>query len=49
LLGERPNAGQAIGFVFTLGGGIAISVLKDNGSSTASKAMESQPNVPDDT
>ena len=26
--GERPNAGQAIGFVLTLGGGIAIGVSK---------------------
>ena len=43
------NAGQAIGFVLTLGGGIAISLLKDNGSSTASAATESERNLPDDT
>ena len=49
ILGERPNAGQAIGFVFTLGGGIATSLLKDNGSSTASAATESERNLPDDT
>ena len=47
--GEGPNAGQAIGFVLTLGSGMAISLLKDNGSSTASRAMESQRNVPNDT
>ena len=46
---ERPNAGQAIGFVLTLGGGIATSLLKDNGSSTASAATESERNLPDDT
>ena len=49
ILGERPNAGQAIGFVLTLGGGIATSLLKDNGSSTASAATESERNLPDDT
>jgi drug/metabolite transporter (DMT)-like permease len=47
ILGERHNARQAIGFVVTLAGGIAISLLK--GSSTASRATESQRNVPDDT
>ena len=46
--GERPNAGQAIGFVLTLGAGMATSLLKDNGSSTASAATESQRNLPDD-
>ena len=44
--GERPNAGQAIGFVFTLAGDIATSLLKDNSSSTASAAMESESNRP---
>ena len=29
ILGERCDAGQAIGFVFTLGGGMATSLLKD--------------------
>ena len=47
--GERPIAGQAIGFVLTLGGGIATSLLKDNGSSTASAATESERNLPDNT
>jgi len=29
ILGERPNAAQVLGFLLTLGGGIAISLLKD--------------------
>jgi EamA-like transporter family protein len=48
ILGERLNAGQAIGFVFTLGGGIATSLLKESGSSTASAATESQRNLTGD-
>ena len=47
--GERPNAGQAIGFVVTLAGGMATSLLKDNGSSTAPAATESERNLSDYT
>ena len=47
--GERPNAGQAIGFVVTLGGGIATSLLKDNGSSSASPATEGERNLSHNT
>ena len=49
LLGERPNVGQSIGLVLTLGDGIATSLLRDNGSSTPSAATESESNLPDDT
>jgi hypothetical protein len=37
-LGERRKATQGIEFVLTQGGGIATSLLKDNGSLTASAA-----------
>ena len=49
LFGERPNAGQAIGFAFTLAGGIATSLLRDNGSSTASAATKGERDLPDNT
>ena len=35
------------GFILTLGGGIATNLLKDNGSSTASAATESERKLPD--
>ena len=38
LLGERPNIAQAIGFVLTLGGGLAISLVKERSAATAANA-----------
>ena len=32
---ERPNVGQAIGFVLTLAGGVTISLLKDKTPASA--------------
>ena len=52
ILGERHNARQAIGFVLTLGGGMATSLLKDNGSSTLrrqGKAKATCPTTPKDS
>jgi drug/metabolite transporter (DMT)-like permease len=38
VLGEQPNAAQTLGFALTMGGGLAVSLLKSESAPTASES-----------